>query len=45
MVLDFDFEIFLGFDAWVGGLGTFTPSIAADEGKEFRFIKEEERNT
>ena len=44
MVLDLDFEIFLGFAAWVGGLGSFTPSIAADEGKAFRLVKEEERN-
>ena len=45
MVLDLDFEIFLGFAAWVGGLRSFTPSIAADEGKALRFVNEEERNT
>ena len=34
VVLDLDFEIFFGFAAWVGGMGTFTPSIAVVEGNE-----------
>ena len=37
MVLDLDLETFFVLAALAGGLGSFTPSIAADKGKTFKF--------
>ena len=45
MVLDLDLEAFFVLAAWAGGLGSFTPSMAAFEGKALKFERDEERNT
>ena len=44
MVLDLDLETLFDLDAWAGGLGSFTPSIATFEGRALIFKRDEERN-